>query len=106
MPAEPSAAGYGCREASEVMASVVGREDRSASGERRYSIGLVRAGVSFFLSLPSQPAGRGICRTAWIKNVGRCARQAWIKSALQYCFWSASGVVYVSMCCVLACCVQ
>lgn len=86
MPAEPSAAGYGCREASEVMASVVGREDRSASGERRYSIGRVRVGVSFFLSLPSQPAGRGICRTAWTKNVGRCARQAWIRCALQYCF--------------------
>jgi len=59
MPAEPSAAGYGCREASEVMATIVGRRGRSASGEWRYSIGRVRSGVWFFLGPPSQPAGRG-----------------------------------------------
>ena len=34
--------------------------------------------------LPSQPAGRAICRAAWTKNVGRDARQAWIRSALPF----------------------
>lgn len=65
MPAEPSAAGYGCREASEVMTSVVGRRGGSASGECRYSIGRVRV----VLSWSAEPASR--IRRTWTKNVGR-----------------------------------
>jgi hypothetical protein len=70
MPAEPSAAGYGCREASEVIASVVRRRGGRASGDGRYSIGRVRV----VLSWSAEPASR-IFR-ARTKNVGRCARQA------------------------------
>lgn len=57
MPAEPSAAGYGCREASEVMASVFGRGNRSTSG----GLPLLNrscAGGCIVLSWSAEPASR------------------------------------------------
>jgi hypothetical protein len=55
MLAEPSAAGYGCREASEVMTGVVERGGTSVSGEWRSSIGRASVYDSF---LSAEPASR------------------------------------------------
>jgi len=57
MPAEPRAAGYGCREASEVMASVIGRGGTRASGEWRSSISRASACGSFLFAEPASRKG-------------------------------------------------
>lgn len=76
MAAEPSGAGYGCREASEVMTGVDNSSEGQSATRAAQQVG-TEVGGSF---LSAEPAGREVCRMVWTKKVDSWVRQGRVKT--------------------------